>query len=121
MLIDSNIVIHAAEPGFEFLRQLIETPSASVSVVTYVEVLGHLDLQEYQKSYFENFFESVSQLTVTLPIVRKAVALRQQRRMSLGDAIIAATALENDLTLVTRNLRDFRRISELTLLDPLAS
>lgn len=40
--------------------------------------------------------------------------------MSLGDAIIAATALVHDLTLVTRNLDDFRWIAGLRLLDPLA-
>lgn len=118
MLIDSNIVIYAAEPGYEFLRELIENPNAMVSVVTYVEVLGHLDLQDYQKSFFENFFASASQVTVTMPIVGRAAFLRQQRRMGLGDAIIAATALEHDLALVTRNVRDFRWIGGLSIVNP---
>jgi len=38
--------------------------------------------------------------------------------MSLSDAIIAATALEHDLTLVTRNLKDFEWIEGLKLLNP---
>jgi predicted nucleic acid-binding protein len=40
------------------------------------------------------------------------------RRMTLGDAIIAATALVYGRTLVTRNIEDFRWIAELTLINP---
>lgn len=39
----------------------------------------------------------------------------------LLDSIIAATALEYDLPLATRNTRDFRHIEGLTLIDPFAS
>ena len=35
--------------------------------------------------------------------------------MSLGDALIAATALEHGLTLMTRNVRDFAQIPGLML------
>jgi predicted nucleic acid-binding protein len=38
--------------------------------------------------------------------------------MTLGDAIIAATALVYDRTLVTRNIGDFLWIAELTLINP---
>jgi predicted nucleic acid-binding protein len=38
--------------------------------------------------------------------------------MSLGDALIAATALVHDLTLVTRNVEDFQWIQGLLLLNP---
>lgn len=39
--------------------------------------------------------------------------------MSLGDAIIAATALENDLTLATANIKDFKHIEGLKLINPM--
>ena len=38
--------------------------------------------------------------------------------MGLGDALIAATAPVHGLTLVTRNVKDFRWIDGLDLLDP---
>ena len=41
--------------------------------------------------------------------------------MSLGDAIIAGTAVVYDLTVVTRNIDDFRWISDLKLLNPFDS
>ena len=46
-------------------------------------------------------------------------ALRQRRKMSLGDSIIAGTAIAHERTLVTRNTDDFRWIEEIKLLDPL--
>ncbi|MGB0561791.1 MAG: type II toxin-antitoxin system VapC family toxin [Spirulinaceae cyanobacterium] len=55
-----------------------------------------------------------------MAVVEVAVQLRQQRRMTLGDALIAATALVHELTLVTRNVEDFRWVEGLTLMNPLA-
>jgi predicted nucleic acid-binding protein len=40
--------------------------------------------------------------------------------MTLGDAIVAGTAVEHGRVLVTHNTEDFRWISEIKLLDPLA-
>ncbi len=53
-----------------------------------------------------------------MEIIERAASLRRQRRMSLGDAIIAATALENDLILATRNIGDFQWVEGLSLFDP---
>ncbi len=121
MLLDSNIVIYAATTQRDELIRLIGDSEVAVSIVTYIEVLGYQGLDEKQERFCEGFFNTVSTLSLSDEIANRAVKLRQQRRMSLGDAIIAATALEHDLTLVTRNVRDFRWINELTLLDPLVS
>ena len=53
-------------------------------------------------------------------VTLRAVTLRQSRRMSLGNAIIAATALRHNLPLATHNTADFRWIGGLQLVDPLA-
>lgn len=41
--------------------------------------------------------------------------LRQQKKMKLGDAIIAATAFTYNIPLVTRNQDDFKHIPGLDL------
>ncbi len=51
-------------------------------------------------------------------VILRAIALRQEKKMSLGDAVIAATALVHGLTLVTRNVDDFRHIADLKILNP---
>ena len=40
-------------------------------------------------------------------VVARAVSLRQERKTSLGDALIAATALVFGRELLTRNVKDF--------------
>lgn len=50
----------------------------------------------------------------------QAVLPRQQRRMLLGDALVASTALVYNHVIVTRNVKDFTWIDGLTVLDPLA-
>ncbi len=48
----------------------------------------------------------------------RAITLRQQRKMGLGDSIIAATALVHGLALVTRNVDDFKHVAGLALINP---
>ena len=57
---------------------------------------------------------------MTEPILRRAASLRPQRRMKLGDSIIAATALEFGAELVTLNVDDFKHIAGLKLTNPFA-
>jgi len=52
-------------------------------------------------------------------IVERAIKLRQAKNMSLGDAIIAASALEHDYALWTANEEDFAHIDGLRLHNPL--
>lgn len=40
--------------------------------------------------------------------------------MSLGDAIIAATAITEKVSLITANLKDFKNVEELILIDPIS-
>lgn len=54
-------------------------------------------------------------------IFDQAVYFRQQRKMSLGDSLIAATALIHQITLVTHNTQDFAWIDNLSLIDPLTT
>src|SRR5258706_7034153 len=102
-------------------RQFIAANNPAVSVISYVEVLGFHRLTAEDQQLFRRFFASAETFPVTFPILDQAVTLRQQRRMSLGDSLIAATALVQNRTLLTRNLDDFRWIPDLRLLDPMAT
>lgn len=119
MLLDSNIVIYSVQPAYPSLRQFIATHAPAVSAVTYVEVLGYHGLSAADRVSLELFFRTSQILPIDQPVLDRAIDLRQQRRMSLGDSLIAATALVHSRTLVTRNTSDYAWISGLTLLDPL--
>ena len=122
MLIDSNIVIYSSQERHARLLQFIYSlPQKSVSIVSYVEALGYHRLVESERQSLEIVFQRCQILPLTDIIARQAVSLRQQRRMGLGDAIIAATAMVHNLTLVTHNTEDFRWITGLELLDPVSN
>jgi toxin FitB len=119
MLLDSNIIIYATQPEHAELRRFIAENDVVVSAVSYVEVLGYHKLTETDRTSLTAFFTAAQVLPVTQGILDRAVRLRQTRKMSLGDALVAATALEYGRTLVTRNVKDFSWISGLTLHNPL--
>jgi predicted nucleic acid-binding protein len=60
--------------------------------------------------------------SITLPmtdlVVEKTISLKRTLKIKLPDAVIAATAIVNNLTLISRNDEDFRKISGLKYLNP---
>lgn len=72
---------------------------------------------------FRHFLSAYRLLTLTHPIAERFAQLRSylRRRGELipdFDLLIAATALEHNLTLLTFNLKDFRRVPDLRIYQP---
>ena len=118
MLADTNLVIYGTLPEHAFLEEWFRREAPFVSVVSYVEALGYHKLEAEDKESLERFFAKAPMLDMTNPVLKEAVRLRQLKKMGLGDALIAATALVHDLTLATHNAADFIWISDLSVIDP---
>lgn len=119
-LLDSNLLIYSAEAAYASLRPLVQNPANYASAVSQVETLGFYRLLAADKIYLESVFAILGVLPVSPSVISRATLLRQQRRMTLGDALIAATALEYSLELATRNTSDFAAIPGLLVYNPLA-
>jgi toxin FitB len=72
-------------------------------------------LEQWLLDLNENFAERI--IPITAPIADRWGRLNAGDPLSVIDSLIAATALENDLTLVTRNIDDVRRTG-VKLLNP---
>lgn len=122
MILDSNIVIYSIQPQFKKLKTYLDANVAivAVSAVSRVEVLGYHQLKPNDKRDFEDFFDTTPQYPVSQSILDQATLLRQQRKMSLGDAIIAATCLLHNEPLLTNNEADFQHVPNLTVI-PMSS
>jgi hypothetical protein len=118
VLLDSNIVILAATGRHDRLLDLFQGGNATVSAVSRIEVLGFSHLTPEDESELEELFDLVTVLPVSEEVVARATLLRRRRKMSLGDAIIAATALAHGVPLATANIEDFAWIDELEVVDP---
>jgi toxin FitB len=119
-LLDSNILIYSAKPEYRFLQKYITNDAiiSAVSISTVIEVLGYHRFLEADKQYLESCIALLHVIEVSQEIGLQAVALRQRQKMSLGDSIVAATALIHDCELVTRNVSDFRNIPDLRIFNP---
>jgi predicted nucleic acid-binding protein len=118
-LVDSNVLIYAARPGADDLRRSIPWREVAVSVVTRIEVLGYHRLSDPEREALEALFSALEVVPVSDDVAERAIELRRRRRMSLGDSIIAATALVEGIPLVTHNVSDFTGIADLQVEDPL--
>jgi len=120
-LLDSNAIIYYLNrqlpaEGKAFIDQLT-VEGASYSVMTRLEVLGSR-MPADQRHRAESMLFLFTELAVVDAIVDLAIALRSTIRIKSIDALIAATAHHHNLTLITRNSKDFEAIAGLSLINP---
>ena len=118
MLFDSNILIYSIQPEHQNLRNWVINSDISISEITLLEILGYPRLTSEDREDFNQLFKLTETYSISLRVINQAISLRQLKKMTLGDAIIAATALVHSQPLVTRNTKDFEWIEELNLINP---
>lgn len=118
MILDSNIVIYYVDPQYTKLRVFVDRqrPNAHVSAISRVGVLGYHQLDPLDEIKLEDFFDHVFLFAVEEAVLREATKLRQHRKISLGDAIIAATCLLHNEPLLNNNEADFQHVPNLTVI-----
>jgi hypothetical protein len=107
ILLDSNVLIYLMNGQKPKLFDWISQHHTAVSVITRIEVLGFHKLSDQQKWLAEQLLNMSRQLTISDDVVQRAILLKQQRAIKLGDAMIAATALTYQIPLATYNSQDF--------------
>ena len=122
ILIDTNAVIELVggllpAPVAEWLEAVMTGDTHHVSVVTCIELFSK-QLGPAETATLEGFVQFTNVIGLEESIIQRTIALRQQRKMKLPDALIAATALVYGLLLVTRNSSDFKNIPGLSVLNP---
>ena len=113
-LADSNILIHAASAPDHPLQEWLQNQLPAISIVTRIEVIGFHRLRPDQDILLRVLLSSFDEYPISKQTAELALDLRRQRKMSLGDALIAATCLEHGLKLATLNISDFDWIVGLT-------
>jgi predicted nucleic acid-binding protein len=120
---NSNILIchlnDALSPSVLTQVEVWITEGAVISVMSRIDELGYPQTadQLQQAMCLLAYFEEIP---LREPVGQRMITLRQQYRIRLPDALIAATALDRGFPLVTRNTQDFRTINGLIILNPFA-
>ncbi|ENA4996913.1 type II toxin-antitoxin system VapC family toxin [Escherichia albertii] len=110
-LFDTNILIDLFSGRIESKQALEAWPlQNAISLVTWMEVL--VGAKKYNQEHRTQIAMSAfNVIGISQDIAERSVALRQEYRMKLPDAIILATAQIYGFELVTRNTRDFAGIA----------
>jgi tRNA(fMet)-specific endonuclease VapC len=129
-LVDSNIVVdHLVDvPTTSTLLEQLAVEGIAISIVTYMEAFQGVEQSpdpERAREKFQAFLTGVLILPFSFSVAERCARLRetlkkQNKRVNSRalDLIIAATALEYNLTLVTNNTGDFTDIPDLPLHQP---
>ncbi|MFO8070271.1 MAG: type II toxin-antitoxin system VapC family toxin [Polyangia bacterium] len=128
-LVDTNVLSELARPRPDYgvVEWAAGVESLDISAVTVEELEFGLAARpnERIRSWFEEFLAGhCNVIEISDAIARRAGAMRGGFRArgvtrTQADMLIAATAAQHALTLVTRNVRDFEGC-KIPLLDPFA-
>lgn len=112
LLLDTDVLIDHLRLG-----RGLEPQSSPLhySVVSRAELFAGRATDE---AVVRRMLEPLHELLVDRRIAERAGKLRRQAGIALPDALIAASALVHELTLLTRNRRHFERVPNLRLRSP---
>ncbi len=123
-LLDTNICIHFFRGRFNLIKKFsaIGLENCAISEITLAElVFGAENSSNPNKNH--KIIEQFSEQTTILPIFesiygygKEKARLRKSGRMiSDFDLLIGCTSIENDLIMVTENIREFERIQRIRI------
>ena len=121
-MIDTNIAIeYIGETLPEKALYLLDSIFDShfhISVINKIELLGFANITKEEELKFRELINAAEIIELNEDIVTSTIDIRKNYKTKLPDAIIAASALANNLTLITRNTKDFNKIEDLIILNP---
>ncbi|WP_078347188.1 type II toxin-antitoxin system VapC family toxin [Mucilaginibacter pedocola] len=112
-MIDTNVVIGYLDnklpaEAMVMLNDVVDDVS-NLSVVSKIEIL-RFNATPGAYKVLEDFIGESNVIGLTEAVVERTILVCKAHRIKLPDAIIAATALTLDYTLLTRNISDFKNI-----------
>jgi len=116
-LVDSNIIIYHLNNeslATNFLTKNYQ--DIAISIISYIEVLS-FNFTDEEAIYVKELLSKFKIIDISMDISHKAIENRQKKKIKLPDNLILSTAIVYNLTLVTRNLKDFTSF-DVNLYDP---
>jgi len=120
MLFDTDVLIFVQRGNVKAASMIDTAAQRYISIQTYMELLQgakNKTHHRYVKDFIAEFEFSI--LPLTENIGHRALIYVEEHALSsnmrAGDAIIAATAVENNMTFVSSNVKHFKVVNELQI------
>lgn len=120
---DTHTAIYYLQQQFppnaeKFIDAILQTDSPVISAITEIELLCWKTVNENDLQTLHNFIGDTTVIELELGIKFRTAEIRKAHKLKLPDAIIAASAIVYNLSLITRNTSDFKNIEGLKLINP---
>jgi tRNA(fMet)-specific endonuclease VapC len=121
-LIDTSAVIKylngvLSPPALLFMDNTI-SDERTISFVSEIELQSWNPINADDLKVYQFFVSNSTVIGVNDAIIQKTIDIRKSFKLKLPDALIAATAIVNNLTLIADNDKDFKKVSDLQYLNP---
>jgi len=120
MVFDTDVLIFVQRGNAKAAQWVEDAPKRYISTQTYMELLQgaqnkkqHHMIQSFLKDYTFNVLPLTQNIGHRASVYVEEYAL--SHAMRAGDALVAATAVENHLPLASANEKHFRVVQELDL------
>ena len=118
-ILDTNIIIYLSQDKMKITDFASTGDRLCISIISYMESLGHPFINNEEEAIVKRLCDTCEAFNLTKQITDKTIEIRKQFKIKLPNAIIAASALVNKATLVTANVKDFKMIDEISIINPI--
>ncbi len=118
-LLDTNAIVALLQGNAQLLQLLQNSDWIGISIISQIEFLAFSGLGQNDRQLFQQFLQRVEVIglvSINTGLVDKIIEIRQQYRLKLPDAIIAAMAIQNSASLVTAD-QEFTKVTILTVIN----
>jgi predicted nucleic acid-binding protein len=120
---DTNTAIYYLQQQFpsnseKLIDNIVGNYKIIISAITEIELYCWKSASPKDLLILHEFVEESVVIELEKEVKFKTAEIRKTSKIKLPDAIIAATAIVYNLTLITRNVKDFSELTELQILDP---
>ena len=118
-VLDTNAIVALLQGNIQLTALLKNADWLGISVISKIEFLVFPGLTQDDRKIFDQFLQRVEVLdlvSIDAVLIEKIIEIRQEHRLKLPDAVIAAIAIQNSANLVTAD-REFARVTGLTILN----
>ncbi|MBO3464126.1 type II toxin-antitoxin system VapC family toxin [Aetokthonos hydrillicola Thurmond2011] len=118
-LLDTNAIVALLQGTPQLIQLLQNADWIAISVISQIEFLAFSGLGQNDRQLFQQFIQRVEVIDLAANdtvLLEKIIEIRQQFRLKLPDAIIAAMAIQNSASLVTAD-QQFAKVTALTVIN----
>ena len=114
IVLDSNTIIYLSKKIIQIDDIFNDNDDYRISVITYMEILGYPFNCKEEELFIKKLLSLLNILYIDKNISEKVIELRKKYKIKLPDAIICATAINNNAILITNDIK-LQNIEELKI------